>query len=462
MSVQNSLTLATLQRIIKETLKGSLQARYWVVAEINQLSIASAGHCYMELIERNEVSKQTVAKSSAALWRSNVSTLFNRFTSATGQELRQGIKVMLYVEVSFHEVYGASLIIHDIDPTYTLGEAEIQRRETINRLEKEGLMQLNKELPLPSVAQRVAIVSSATAAGYGDFMDEISGNEYGYDYALKLFPAAMQGSGSEESIVSALNSIYVRSEEFDCVVVIRGGGSVSDLSCFDSYLIAQKIAQSPILVITGIGHDRDVSIADMVSGVSLKTPTAVARFLIDNLAEYDTMLSEQRAFVEDLFNEYCSNERELLTQKSHYLQNVVSGMVRDREVYFTQKYEMLRHGVDSYITNRNRELESSRAVIINSSKSQIFEKQKYIISLHDKLKQLTATTIDNTRSKLELQASNVSRFDPAHIFALGYSLAKIEGESLRSTKQVKVGKEIDLQLLDGGIKATITEISNSK
>ena len=182
MSTQNRLTLAALQQIIKATLKSTLKPRYWVVAEINQLSIASAGHCYMELVERDELTKLTVAKSSAALWRSNVPTIFKRFSSATGRELGQGIKVMFQVEVSFHEVYGASLIIYDVDPTYTIGETELQRQLTIKQLESEGLMNLNKEIALPLVTQRVAIISSSTAAGYGDFVNELTGNEQGYSY----------------------------------------------------------------------------------------------------------------------------------------------------------------------------------------------------------------------------------------------------------------------------------------
>lgn len=460
MSDQKSLTLATLQRIIKETLKSSLKPRYWVVAEINQLSIASAGHCYMELIERNEDSKQTVAKSSAVIWRSNVSAIFNRLSSSTGQELKSGIKVMFQVEVSFHEVYGTSLVVYDIDPTYTLGEAEVARRRTIKRLETEGLMPLNKELSLPIVTQRIAVISSATAAGYGDFMDEISTNEYGYDYDLRLFAATMQGAGSEESVVAALRSIYIQSDDFDCIVIIRGGGSVSDLSCFDSYHIAREISQSPIVVITGIGHDRDITIADMASGVSLKTPTAVARFLIDNIAEFDTLLSDQRSFVEDLFNGYCTTEREALVSKSHYLQSVVSDMVRERMVYFAQRSEMLRHGVGSFIAAHSRELKGQQTSIFENYTAQIFERQKYIISLHDILKNLCSVAFDSVRSKLELQQSNISKFDPAHIFALGYSLAKIEGKALRSTKQVEVGAEIDLKLLDGAVQATITKISD--
>ena len=462
MSTQNRLTLAALQQIIKATLKSTLKPRYWVVAEINQLSIASAGHCYMELVERDELTKLTVAKSSAALWRSNVPTIFKRFSSATGRELGQGIKVMFQVEVSFHEVYGASLIIYDVDPTYTIGETELQRQLTIKQLESEGLMNLNKEIALPLVTQRVAIISSSTAAGYGDFVNELTGNEQGYSYELSLFAATMQGNGSEESIVAALDMVYAQHDKFDCVIIIRGGGSVSDLSCFDSYLIAKKIAQSPIVVVTGIGHDRDVSIADMASGISLKTPTAVARFLIDNLTSFDTMLFEQKSFVKDLFSEYCSSEKESLTKISHNLQSVVITMVRESELYFTQRYEMLRHGVDSFVTAENRFLEDSKRAILNNSKYQIFEKQKYVISLHDKLKLLYSNTLDTTRSKLELQASNISKFDPAHIFAIGYSLAQIEGKALRSTKQAAVGTEINIKLLDGDIKANITEILNSK
>lgn len=462
MTSNNAITLSALQRAIKDAIKSSLPARYWVVAEINQLSIAAAGHCYMELIERNEDSGQTLAKSSAAIWRYNVSPLFNRFSSSTGEELRQGVKVMFLAEVSYHELYGASLVIHDVDPTYTLGEAELQRRRIIARLEKEGLLERNSEVEHPAVIQRIAIISSATAAGYGDFMDELLGNEYGYSYSTTLFQATMQGDSCQESVVAAMQQIYQSHESFDAIVIIRGGGSASDLSCFDNYEIARTIAHSPLVVIAGIGHDRDITITDMASGISLKTPTAVARFLIDSTMEYDTMLSEQRSFIEELYRGYLSSERESLEDKSLYLRDVVSRMVRDRELYYAQKHELLRHRSSVIVAARASQLEKQHNELREHSRGVTNQSREAIKSLYSKLQELSKQRVDSSNAKLELQQSNVSRFDPRHIFALGYSLAKIEGSTLRSTKQVKIGSELELMLLDGDIKANITKISEKR
>ena len=271
-----------LNRMVRESIECEMPEEYWVEAELSECR-ETRGHCYMELIQKDELSATPVAKAPAKCWANKWLTIRPYFERITGQQLHAGMKVLLQVYPQFHEAYGFSWIVNDIDPTYTIGDMARKRQEIIKKLKDEGVFDLQKELQLPMFCQRIAVISSQTAAGYGDFCNQLADNPYGFKFETQLFPATMQGEGVEQSIINALERIY--DTDYDCVVIIRGGGATSDMSGFDTLALAENVANFPIPIITGIGHERDESILDMVSHTRVKTPTAAAAFLIEHLKE---------------------------------------------------------------------------------------------------------------------------------------------------------------------------------
>ena len=278
-------SLRQLNMMVRDAIEMQLPDEYWVEAELSECR-ERGGHCYMELIEKDEQTNTPVARASAKCWRQTWQVLQPHFERVTGQPLHAGLKVLLRVYAQYHEAYGFSWIVTDIDPTYTIGDMARKRQEIIRQLKEEGVFDLQRELRIPLFAQRIAVISAAGAAGYGDFCRQLEDNEYGFCFEVTLFPAIMQGEQVEKSIIAALNNIYEQGQKsYDCVVIIRGGGATADLSGFDTLALAENVAQFPLPIITGIGHDRDESILDMVSNTRVKTPTAAAALLIDNLRQ---------------------------------------------------------------------------------------------------------------------------------------------------------------------------------
>ena len=298
MEQKNHITLAQLQGRISIALAEALPLPVWVCAEVADIKINASGHCYIELIEKNEKTGATEAQARATIWRSQVMSTVGRFERESGQRLAKGMKILFRATVQHHAVYGMSLQILEIDALHTVGDMERRRQMTIEQLQREGVWDMNRGLPLPLVAQRIAIVSSATAAGYQDFMKELERSPYRLH--TELFEATMQGERCDESIVSALYAIAERTEEFDVVAIIRGGGSTSDLECFNSYLLAFAVTQMPLPVLTGIGHDKDTSVTDMVAHTALKTPTAVAQWIAQRAADLDGALEYYALTLRDI------------------------------------------------------------------------------------------------------------------------------------------------------------------
>ena len=276
----NSISLYDLNKQIGSVIKTGLSGAVWVHAEINSISVQRVGHCYIELIEKDENNGNIIAKSRANIWANIYKSISAYFLAETGKTLAAGMKVAFCVDVTFHEVYGISLNVVDIDPTYTLGESARRKAQVIKRLEDDGIIDMNKLLSIKQLVKNIAVISAEGAAGYGDFIHQLQNNKYGYAYNLILFNSIMQGERAEASILESLDKVLESLDEFDVLVMIRGGGAVSDLDCFDSYNLSAALAQFPLPVLTGIGHTRDVSVVDMVANMPLKTPTAVADFLI--------------------------------------------------------------------------------------------------------------------------------------------------------------------------------------
>jgi exodeoxyribonuclease VII large subunit len=336
-----------MQQRIKQTLDSVLTESYWITAEINELKTNAAGHCYLELIEKDAKTNTLKAKAAATIWIYSYRLLKPYFETATGRSLGAGIRVLVKASVQYHALYGLSLSITDIDPTYTVGELEMQRRKTIARLQEDGVYDMNRDILWPVLPQRIAVISSEQAAGYQDFMKQLHHNEYGFAFRTQLFASLVQGTGAVQNMIDNLALINEQCEAFDVVVVIRGGGSATDLACFDDYELALHVAQFPLPVITGIGHEKDESVVDLVAHKSLKTPTAVADFLIDCLVEQENQL-----------NKWGDALKNKVAQKIQSAQNRLENLVYRQQtavkMYF-QKIHFRLQMIEKEIQHKNPE-----------------------------------------------------------------------------------------------------------
>ncbi len=379
---------------------------YWVEAELSECR-ENRGHCYMELIQKDELSATPVAKASAKCWASKWLMVRPYFERITGQRLVAGMKVLLKVYAQFHEAYGFSWIVTDIDPTYTLGDMARKRQEIINQLKAEGVFDLQKELSLPLFCQRIAVISSETAAGYGDFCYQLADNPYNFKFQIQLFPATMQGDGIERSIIEALNSINAACDDYDAVVIIRGGGATSDMAGFDTLALAENVANFPIPIITGIGHDRDESILDMVSHTRVKTPTAAAAFLIDHLKTVLDQLTTLSEAIPKLFSVVKARQEARL---DHLYQRILM-RVQQRAV-------------------------TSQADIRHLEQGLLTALQRRLISEHH---------------RLEMLEEKVRALDPTLLLKRGYSITLFNGKAVRDPQALHPGDEIETRLEKGTI-----------
>ena len=287
METNNAIGLQALQEQVKRHIEDAFLESVWLKAEISECKQNPSGHCYLTLVEKDSRSNALLAKASAVAWASTWRMLKPYFRAQTGRDLEAGMSVLVRVQVSYSVLYGLSLVIYDIDPSFTVGELELARQRTIARLQEEGMFDMNPQLPLPTLPRRLAVISSATAAGYRDFCRHLEGNEYGFRFSVRLFQAVMQGAEAPASIIAALDAVAAEGDSFDAVLILRGGGGAMDLVCFDDYDLAANVAQFPLPVLTAIGHDHDFHVVDMVAHTHVKTPTALADWLVDRFAAED-------------------------------------------------------------------------------------------------------------------------------------------------------------------------------
>ena len=387
-------TLRQLNLMVRDAIEMQMPDEYWVEAELSECR-ERGGHCYMELIEKDEQTNTPVARASAKCWRQTWQIMQPHFERVTGQPLHAGLKVLLRVYAQFHEAYGFSWIVTDIDPTYTIGDMARKRQEIIRQLKEEGIFDLQRELCIPLFAQRIAVISAAGAAGYGDFCRQLDDNEYGFKFEVTLFPAIMQGEQVERSIIDALNNIYSLTShpspltsQFDCVVIIRGGGATADLSGFDTLALAEHVAQFPIPIITGIGHDRDESILDMVSNTRVKTPTAAATLLIDNLRQVLERLNTAQQRI-----------------------SLMGHIIIDARHRIEMLQQRLSTAIERMMTNQKHRL-----------------------------------------SQIELLLQS---FDPQLLLSRGYSITLHHGRAVRDPQQLKAGDEIETRVEKGTIHSVV-------
>lgn len=412
-SAEHHITLCDLQRMVRAALEERFALPVWISAEISEMKVNYSGHCYLNLVEKGASDGVPRAEARAVIWRSSYSKIAAYFSSQTGAELAAGIRILAKVLVSYHEVYGFSLQITDIDPSYTMGEVERRRRQTIGQLQADGVWDMNRELPLPRLARRIAVISSAGAAGYRDFMREIDASGYAVD--TRLFDAYMQGAAAEDSVVSALERVAAEEERFDLVAIIRGGGSTSDLAAFDSYRMAAHVAQFPLPVVTGIGHDKDTSVVDMVAHTSLKTPTAAAAWIVERIA------SEQ-AFVEAAADRLRSCVVESLHERRMQLQRCAA--------------ELQRAAITNTVGASSR---------LDAQAQRLEERARRLITAEGK--------------RLQAAAEIVGSRSVDNILRLGFAVVRTGGRAVTTTDQTAVGARLDIELADGSLQAEVTGLA---
>ena len=428
-----ALTLYELNNLVRGSLERALPDEYWVQAELSEVREAYNGHCYLEFVQKGNNGRDLVAKARGVVWAGTYRLLKPLFERETGRPLSAGMKVLVRVSVTFHELYGYSLSVTDIDPAYTLGDLARLRREILARLEADGILNDNKELPLPVLANRIAVISSATAAGYGDFRNQLLRNDYRLRFTLRLFPAVMQGERVEESVLAALDAIMAERDEWDAVVIIRGGGATSDVSGFDTSLLAAACAQFPLPVITGIGHERDDTVLDLVAHTRVKTPTAAAAFLVRHQLEAATRLE---ALSRDIGQEVMARlerERVRLERLSAALSAVFS-QVRVRGEHRLEQLSLrLAHAWQQRLADERHGLERCAA----------------------RIGQGVASRLERERFRLQLLRQRCEAADPDLLLKRGYSMTFSQGRLVRKASELEKGEEITTRLAEGEVRSVV-------
>lgn len=460
--IENAISLSELNQQIKFTLSETFDNAFWVIAEISQVSINRNGHCYLELIEKDEKTNKLTAKSRATIWNYTFQMLKPYFESATGLEFDTELKIMVKAHVSFHELYGLSLNILDIDPTYTLGDLARKRQEIIEQLKDEGVFEMNKELKMPAITQKIAVISSETAAGFGDFMNQLENNSFGFAFEVKLFQATMQGEKAEMSIIQALERIFEHIDFFDVVVIIRGGGAKSDLSCFDSYDLAYFVTQFPKPVITGIGHERDESILDMVAHTQLKTPTAVAEFLINRLADFENRLFELQNSFTSFVQRYISQKALTINHLAAQSKPIVSGSLKQKNNKLSNLMQRFHYSTKMYVANQEARLQSQVSDYRYQTWNYLSNKKRDSELVKQKMKLSLAHYLNKQNNRLELFQKSIQYLSPEKILKRGFSITLQDGNIIKNAADVVKNKPIETRLFDGLIKSTVDEIQSKR
>lgn len=454
-----AISLYELNRQIRQTVKERFTDSVWITAEITEIQNNSSGHCYLQLADKREGDQALIATARGTIWAFTYRMLRPYFETTTGRCLAKGMRVMLNAEVVYHEVYGFSLNIRDIDPTYTVGDLERRRREILEQLKQDGIIDMNRELEFPVLPKNIAVISSPTAAGLGDFMDQLARNVYGYRFHVKLFPAIMQGEKAEESVIAALDRIFVYEELFDVVVIIRGGGSQTDLGCFDSYEMAANIAQFPLPIIAGIGHERDETIVDRVAHMRVKTPTAAAAFLIDCFHEQDALLEQYRsdfvAGVKELIHEQQTRQVWCISA----LKRSVQTLLVNNETALKLLSQELEHASQNDIRARLSGFEHLQRRLENRL-SILFERQRNRVgnSAEAARQKLRRAFIENDRL-LELAETKIRYVDPENVLKRGYSITRLNGHAVKDATMVKEGDVLETVVAQGKIRSEVKNFS---
>jgi exodeoxyribonuclease VII large subunit len=448
------LSLKELNNLLKSTIEIKFNYPLWVVAEINSITEHRSGHCYLELIQKSDTHDTIVAQLRATIWSTRYRIISGYFEAITNKKLSKGIKILIKVSVDFHELYGLSLNIREIDPNYTLGDLAKRRKDIIKKLETEGVINMNKRLPLPCVIQKIAVISSSVAAGFEDFVKQLSANKHRYTHNISLFEANMQGENTENSIINALENIFDTHEKFDIVVIIRGGGSKSDLSYFDNYNIAFYITQFPLPILTGIGHERDESVTDIVAHTRLKTPTAVADFIIEHNFKFEKIIDNK-------YNRLMERSKSIIKTQELYIISLCINIIKTKDTLShkieecNKQYYHLKNIVANKLNsekNKIGNLEKS----FKSKASALFKRKDYELE-NEKQRLINHINnyISNTNTKIIHMEQKIKLLHPSSVLKKGYSILMLNDKIIRKYSDVKEGDVIESILDKGKIKSTV-------
>ena len=431
------LRLSEMNALVQAVLQSEFCDKYWVMAELSEVRRRPSSHCYIELIEKETNGNRLLAKTSAVIWTTMYDTIVSEFERIAGVAFAPGIKVLLQVSLTFHELYGLKLVVEDIDPSFTLGEQQLRRQQILEQLRADGVLTLNQDLDFPQLPLRVAVISSASAAGYGDFMKQIEASPFAFH--TQLFPAVMQGDRVEGSVIAALDEIAEQEAEWNLVVIIRGGGAVSDLNGFESYLLAAHVAQFPLPVLTGIGHERDETVIDLVAHRRLKTPTAVAAFLIEILREKAETLATLTQYIKTTAEALLLREEELLKRTEMNMGTCVRYTVQGAEQHLQQLTQNIGGGASAYLTQWNERLRFWDMQIVQGARQ----------------------TLHASEQKLGALENVVHTADPQRILDMGFSLTMKNGHLVTDTEDLAEGDQIVTLLKNGKVESEVKKIHNN-
>lgn len=434
----NTITLQEFNNRIKRLLADPSVMNCWVVAETTDVRINQ--HCYLQLLEKNSKTGATVAKIKAIIWGSQFRFLNARFKQVTGRDIGNDMKIMVCLSVNYSPQYGLTVVINDINPEFTLGDMERQRQEILNRLTQEGIIGQNKTVPVPPVLQRIAIVSAAGAAGYGDFMKQLTDNKYGVCFYPCLFQATMQGVKTVPTVLAALDKVEQNQHLFDCVVIIRGGGGTEELNSFDNYDLARRVATFPLPVIVGIGHERDITVLDYVAGIRVKTPTAAAEHIILQAAN-------ALAHIGDLSNQVVSIARDYIARAKEQLSYYAGNLPIMAQRIIDTNTLRLQNFIQNIPLHVQRRIEGENAQLA---------RQK------DAIKNAVAQVKMKETMRLEALGDKIELLSPRKVMARGYTLTTCEGKIMTDAAQLEAGKLVTIHFRDGKVVAGTQSVIKDK
>jgi exodeoxyribonuclease VII large subunit len=453
--MNEKLSLTELQLIIKDSLYMALPDMYWVMAEISEIKENYNGHCYLELVEKHPDEVSIRSRVKAVIWSNRFRFLKSFFENSTGESLREGLKILVRVKIEYHEIYGLSLVINDIDPAFTLGEMALKRQQILKKLEEDGVLTMNKDLDFPVVPQKIAVISSRNAAGYTDFMKHLTGNSYGYVFYTALIETPMQGNETEAGVINALEKIAGHLELFDLAVIIRGGGSQTDLSWFDNYNIAYYITQFPLPVITGIGHEKDLSVTDIVAYKSLKTPTAVADYLIECMSNAENRLIE-------MSNEIIEKSQLILEESKIRIDSSRLKLIPVARAMISEFKEELS-GIIIDTINTGKEYIMRAGLFPANHKSRLISGAKTNLSVNSSLltgkKQNLVSHLKsflfNFNNKMAVLDNSLKILDPENVLKRGYTITSLNGKIIKKRIQLKKDDLINTRFTDGTVNSKV-------
>lgn len=452
---QKTHSLKELNLLVKETLSQYLSQEYWVTGEISEIKEHYSGHCYLELIQKDEESDNIVARARAMIWSYSYRMLKPYFESTTGRKLAPGLKVMVLAQVNFHEIYGYSLNITDIEPTFTIGDLELKRRETINRLITDGVFDMNREQTLDLLPNRIAVITSPHAAGYEDFRKQLLGNKSRYRFTIKLFEAVMQGEDAENSIIQAFSNIYNEIDRFDLVAIVRGGGASADLSCFDSYSIASHIAQFPLPVITGIGHEKDTTVADLVAFKAVKTPTALAEYLIDIASEAEQLYHALTDRLAELSKSYIESSKSQLIAFANQLASASHLKLLHHKNRLIKIWSSLPVLSKFYTFKNLLHLNDLREKVKSAAENYLNTQIIAIEQYQKELKKYTLQSLLASKQKIDFFGKLIETMNPINTLKKGYTITMMDGKCVKSACEINDGVLITTKFWDGEIKSKV-------